>query len=183
MARQQQEKLAAVTTGGAGHPAFPARRFTTYTRSPRGPACLPPSAHDAKASSRVSASTGAPGPHDFAVRYPRVRLSRVLRPPLPASTLVTIGRNAPLHRGGMAEIIVVICPTRQARKCATNWHDGQFEHDGNAVREVPAWQIAQVIGCHRSMGGTNQVKHRYLDFRCRTQGAPSSTSWAHRPDR
>ena len=62
----------------------------------------------------LSTSTGMPGPHDFAVRLRRVRLTRPPRPPLPASTLVTIGRNAPLHRGGMAEMIVVICPTRQA---------------------------------------------------------------------
>jgi hypothetical protein len=32
----------------------------------------------------------------------------------------------------MAEIIVVICPTTQARAPAANWHDGQFAHDGNA---------------------------------------------------
>jgi hypothetical protein len=43
---------AAVTTGSADHPAFPARWFTAYTRSPRGPACLPPYVHDAFASAR-----------------------------------------------------------------------------------------------------------------------------------
>jgi hypothetical protein len=33
---------------------------------------------------------------------------------IPASRFVTIGRNAPLHRGGMRESIVLICPTEQA---------------------------------------------------------------------
>jgi hypothetical protein len=139
MARQQQEKLAAVTTGAADHPAFPARWLTAYTRSPRGPAFLPPSsARRVEHRHRLGTSTGMPGPHDFAVRVRRVRLTRPPRPPLPASTLVTIGRNAPLHRGGMACSIVVICPTTQAHAPAANWHDGQFAHGGNAGRACRA---------------------------------------------
>ena len=38
------------------------------------------------------------------------------RPPHPASRFATIGRNVPLHRGGMAESIVVICPTAQDKR-------------------------------------------------------------------
>jgi hypothetical protein len=135
MARQQQEKLAAVTTGAADHPAFPARWLTAYTRSPRGPAFLPPSARDAKASSRIGISTGMPGPHDFAVRLRRDRLSRPPRPPLPASTLVTIGRNVPLHRGGMACSIVVICPTTQATSSRQTGTTGNLRMAG--MREAP----------------------------------------------
>src|SRR6266702_3497831 len=37
------------------------------------------------------------------------------RPPHPAPRFVTIGRNAPLHRGGMRENVPVICPTGQAK--------------------------------------------------------------------
>jgi len=37
MARLQQKKQAAVTTGSADHPAFPARWVTVYTWSPRCP--------------------------------------------------------------------------------------------------------------------------------------------------
>jgi hypothetical protein len=32
----------------------------------------------------------------------------------------------------MAEKIGLICPTLQGLKRATNWHDGQFPHDGDA---------------------------------------------------
>jgi hypothetical protein len=50
-------------------PAFPARCFTAYTRSPRGPAFLPPSPHVMLSIiARLGVSSGTPGPHDFTVR-------------------------------------------------------------------------------------------------------------------
>jgi hypothetical protein len=50
-------------------PAFPARYFTAYTRSPRGPAFLPPSPHVMLSIiARLGVSSGTPGPHDFTVR-------------------------------------------------------------------------------------------------------------------
>jgi hypothetical protein len=42
------------------------------------------------ASQELDASIGAPGPHDFAVRIARARLSRALRPPHLTATFVTI---------------------------------------------------------------------------------------------
>jgi hypothetical protein len=51
---------------------------------------------------------------------------------IPAPRIVTIGRNVPLHRGGMRGSIVVICPTVQAQTPATDWHDGQFAHGMHA---------------------------------------------------
>ena len=54
----------------------------------------------------------------------------------PASRVVTIGRNVPLHRGGMAERIVVTCPTLQARMPAADWHDGQL----TCMRKLPVGQ-------------------------------------------
>jgi hypothetical protein len=60
---------------------------------------------------------------------------------LPAPRVVTIGRNVPLHRGGMCENIVVICPTPQATMYATDWHDGQFGrgvHAGIVRRGISA---------------------------------------------
>jgi hypothetical protein len=126
------------------HPAFPARWFTTYTRSPRGPACLPPSRQCAFAHCAWHQHRDA--------RTPRLRRpsparssSRRPRPPLPASHFVTIGRNAPLHRARMRGNIVLICPTTQARRRATNWHDGQFANDeetkeclsGDTCRRTP----------------------------------------------
>ncbi len=105
--------------------------FNAYTRSPRGPAVLPPSLmmlvelHHA-----LGVSTGTPGPHDFT----SVDISVVLRkarptsqrPPHPALN-VRDDREAPLSQErGTATNIVLICPTRQAAQPATEWHDGQF---------------------------------------------------------
>jgi hypothetical protein len=43
--------------------------FTVYTRSPRGPAFLPPSPHVMLSIiARLGVSSGTPGPHDFTVR-------------------------------------------------------------------------------------------------------------------
>jgi hypothetical protein len=73
-------------------------------RALRG-ALLPPSLADRDR--KLSLSVGRPGPHAFAVRTSAVRphesARRCLRPSHPASRFVTIGRNAPLHRGGMAK--------------------------------------------------------------------------------
>src|SRR6202051_2952421 len=56
-------------------------------------------------------------------------VSRALRVHrIPAPRIVTIGRNVPLHRGGMRESILVICPTEQVPRPAADWHDGQFAH-------------------------------------------------------
>jgi hypothetical protein len=35
-------------------------------------------------------------------------------------------------------MIVVICPTTQAKMTATDWHDGQFAHGGDAVKMFSA---------------------------------------------
>ncbi len=48
---------------------------------------------------KLSASLGAPGPHDFAVRIDAVRLSAPTRPPHPTSRFVTIAIR-PSCRGG-----------------------------------------------------------------------------------
>jgi hypothetical protein len=45
-------------------------------------------------SRQLSASVGAPGPHDFAVRIGIARPARPTRPSQPASRSVTIGQNA-----------------------------------------------------------------------------------------
>jgi hypothetical protein len=56
---------------------------------------------------------------------------------IPAPRIVTIGRNVPLHRGGMREKIAVICPTAQAKSCATDWHDGQVGGRIHASNQKP----------------------------------------------
>jgi hypothetical protein len=106
--------------------------YSLYVISP-GTGSLAPVARVMRSIIReLGISTGMPEPHDFAVRlqHDRRRAFCVHRSPL--LRFVTIGRNAPLHRRGMAGNIVLICPTAQARTPATNWHDGQFAHEGDA---------------------------------------------------
>ena len=107
--------------------------LTAYTRSPRGPGFLAPvtCVMQSIIASLASASGGqdhttSPSASATFVR----RAIRVHR--IPAPRVVTIGRNAPLHRGGMAESIAVICPTPQAKARAADWHDGQFAHGMHA---------------------------------------------------
>jgi hypothetical protein len=125
------KKHAAEPQVQADHPAFPAQWFYgLYVISPVTIAWLPPSfAEDsatlAPALERQDHTTSPSAQATFVSRA--IRVHRI-----PASRIVTIGRNVPLHRGGMRERIVLICPTPQARTRATDWHDGQFAHGVNA---------------------------------------------------
>src|SRR6476659_6377775 len=51
-----------------GNPAFPAQWFTAYFELSPVTGLLPPSSLRSLLLAKLSASTGAPGPHDFAVR-------------------------------------------------------------------------------------------------------------------
>src|SRR5882724_9636987 len=105
--------------------------FNGFLRAlPGDHAWLPPSfAEDsatlAPASERQDHTTSPSAQATFVSRA--IRVHRI-----PAPRIVTIGRNVPLHRGGMAESIVVICPTEQARTHAADWHDGQLAHGVHA---------------------------------------------------
>jgi hypothetical protein len=103
-----------------------------FALSPVRRACWPPCVRQRVNALRTDTSVGVSGPRDLTVRlkHDRRRAIRVHRSPL--LRFVTIGRNAPLHRRRMGGNIRVICPTTQARTPATNWHDGQFAHEGNA---------------------------------------------------
>src|SRR5215813_5120219 len=100
--------------------------ITAYTRSPRSAGLV--SLRRPRASSPASLIP-ASGDQDHATS-PSVSAAFVYRSisghRIPAPRFVTIGRNVPLHRGGMRETIVVICPTAQAKRSATDWHDGQI---------------------------------------------------------
>jgi hypothetical protein len=81
---------------------------------------------------------------------------------IPASRIVTIGRNVPLHRGGMRERIGLICPTPQARTRATDWHDGQFAHGVNAETARSgnlSWHrgVSDFHGCPANGAPTHQA--------------------------
>jgi hypothetical protein len=104
-------------------------------RSPRCPG-FDSHRHPAKRLAELDPSVGGSGPHAFAVRARHARPACHPRPSHPAPRMVTIGRNVPLHRGGMREKIVVICPTPQAPTHAADWHDGQSAHGG--MRQSPS---------------------------------------------
>src|SRR5690242_14731485 len=99
MARQQQKKLAAVTTGLAEHPAFPAQWLYGLWRAlPGARAFLPPLPADHLR--KLDLSVGRPGPHAFAVRgtsfvAQELRPQDDPRPSHPASN-VRDDREAPL---------------------------------------------------------------------------------------
>ncbi len=75
-----------IHSGGTGiHPAFPTQWFYgLYRALPGDRAFLPPSSAEKLVSQELSASVGASGPHDFAVRVRLARQARRPRPPHPA---------------------------------------------------------------------------------------------------
>ena len=56
------------------------------------------------------------------------RLEASKRPPHPALN-VRDDRDTSLFRGGMPRNLRLIWGSRQCRRVATDWHDGQFAHD------------------------------------------------------
>jgi hypothetical protein len=148
MARLQQKSRR--QSGRPDQPAFPARWFTPYIAlSPVSFAWLPPSSlrslllkNLAPASERQDHTTSPSASATFVSRA--IRVHRI-----PAPRIVTIGRNVPLHRGGMRESIVVICPTEQALTPATDWHDGQFAHGMHAEIARRASMCTRTIGSER----------------------------------
>ena len=141
MARVQQKKHAAVTTGSAGNTQPSLRNgFTAYTYSPRGPGCLAPVTRErsTRASRALGLSVGRPGPHDFAVRDHVIRPRKACalmssRPSHPASN-ARDDREAPLvAEAGRADRTSDFGKSQvRFRKsellAATCWHDGQYAH-------------------------------------------------------
>jgi hypothetical protein len=134
MARLQQKKQAAVTTGSAGSTGIPCAMVLTvsFVLSPGTGLSCPRRKRDAKHHRQLDLSVGRPGPYDFAVRASHVRLTCPPRPSHPRLTCRDDRAYVPLHRGGMREKIVPICPTRQALMRAADWHDGHFKHGVHA---------------------------------------------------
>ena len=107
-------------------PAFPAQWFYgLYVISPVTGLCC----HRRFASSaKLSASLGAPGPHDFAVRDIVTRLVRYRVHRIPHPTLVTIAKR-PSYRRRDAREDGFDLPDGTRGKFASRWHDGQFAHE------------------------------------------------------
>jgi hypothetical protein len=134
MARLQQKKQAAVTTGGAGSTGIPCAMVLTVSfvlfpmtmlgchRHPQGARC---------ALWEFSACIGAPEPHDFAVRISPVRPTCPPRPPHPRPTV----RDDRPKRPSSSR--------RDAREHGFDLPDGASADacDGLARRAVCAWGV------------------------------------------
>jgi hypothetical protein len=68
----------------------------------------------ADCSTKLDASVGASGPHDFAVRISTLRPRAPMRPSHPVPN-VRDDREAPLLRDRTRESVQLICPTAQAK--------------------------------------------------------------------
>jgi hypothetical protein len=142
MARLQTKKA-----GGSDHRSSRISRHslrngvTAYTRPPRCPGLIATVALRSSPQGLIPAS----GDQDHATSpsASATLVRRAIR--VPAPRFVTIGRNVPLHRGGMRETLLVICRTAQARVSATDWHDGQIVHGVYALswRSVPESRDSQ----------------------------------------
>ena len=139
MARLQQKSRRQSPQVRPDQPAFPARWCYGLYRALPGDLCLVATvvreinpATLAPASERQNHTTSPSASVTFVSRALGVHR-------IPAPRIVTIGRNVPLHRGGMRESIVVICPTEQAHIPATDWHDGQFAHGAHAEIARRGW--------------------------------------------
>ena len=146
------KKQAAVSTGLAGSTGIPCAMVYGLYRDLLGDrAFLPPS--PARSSCELDLSIGRPGPRDFTVRD-KAHSSDVPSASIASRLTCRDDRaNVPLHRGGMGEKIVLICPTPQARLPATDWHVGQFAHGvyaGAAPQtESPIHLIQEAIAVFR----------------------------------
>jgi len=83
-------------TGNTRH--SPRNGLRLISRSPRGPGSFAPVVRRT-VSYDLNTSVGVSGPHDFAVRFKRARLTRHQRPPHPA-LYVRDDRETPLGRAG-----------------------------------------------------------------------------------
>ena len=151
MARLQQKKQAAVTTGSAGSTGIPCAMVYGLYRALPGDLCLV-----ATVVREINPATLAPASErqDHTTSPSALGHVRLTCPPRHRLTCRDDRAYAPLHRGGMRESIVVICPTEQALRGATDWHDGQFAHGAHAGIARRGWarirlsvQTAEFLCC------------------------------------
>ena len=116
------KKHAAEPQVRADHPAFPAQWFYgLYVISPGTGLFCPRHFRRNCALRKLSASVGAPGPHDFAVRFRRARLASPSASTATRLTSVTIAKR-PSWRGGMAmDLQLIWGRTKQEYFCGKGW--------------------------------------------------------------
>jgi hypothetical protein len=142
MARLQQKKQAAVTTGSAGSTGIPCAMVYGLYRDLLGDrAFLPPSSLRSLLLKNLTSASGGRDHATSPSAKGHVRLTCHPRPSHPRPTCRDDRAYVPLHRGRMRERIVLICPTPQARTHAADWHDGQFAH--GVHWELPVgWRVS-----------------------------------------
>jgi hypothetical protein len=104
--------------------------FTAYTCSSRGPGFLAPVISGSFR--QLSASVGAPEPHDFAVRTRHVRRTWRSRPSHPRPTHRDDRPKRPSSSGRDARENGFDLPDGASVIRAADWHDGQFAHGVHA---------------------------------------------------
>ncbi len=126
MVRVQQKSTRQNHRLSRNRPAFPAQWFYgLYVLSPVTRLCCHRRRRDAKHHRQLSASLGAPEPHDFAVRDIVTRLVRYRVHRIPHPTFVTIAKR-PSYRRRDARKDGFDLPDGARGKFASPWHDGQF---------------------------------------------------------
>jgi hypothetical protein len=119
-------------------------------------------------SAKLSASVGAPGPHDFAVRFGVARLAPPLRPLHPAPN-VRDDRDTPLYSRRDAQINEVCLPPQGSEIFFAKGLDRQANHPGSRESKIkfcgalafacllvatahPKWRQCCVAACIASTG-------------------------------
>ena len=113
-AANAQKRTRVIDRYNRTHAGIPcAMVYGLYVISSVRRALWPPS----PASSSLADLTPASGGQDHTISpsASATIVSQHPRPSHPRPTFVTIGRNVPLHQGGMREKVLVICPTLQAQ--------------------------------------------------------------------
>jgi len=129
------KKHAAEPQVQADHPAFPAQWFYgLYVISPGTGLFCPRHFRRNCALRKLSASVGAPGPHDFAVRFRRARLASPSASTATRLTSVTIAKR-PSWRGGMAmDLQLIWGRTKQEYFCGKDWtENSQNDPSGKSI--------------------------------------------------
>jgi hypothetical protein len=151
MARLQQRKQAAVTTGRAGSAGIPCAMVLRVIRALLGDHCLVATVtRETREHLRdLSACFGAPEPHDFAVRLGHVRLTCPPRPPHPRPTYrddrpkrpSSSRRDAREHRCDLPDEASADTCDRLARRAIFAWR---------VCRNCPSCSFRDVLLCKRT---------------------------------
>jgi hypothetical protein len=153
---EMKKHTSIVTTGSPNAPAFPARLVLTvsFVLAPETGLCCLRHPRETSASQEFDISVGISGPHDFAVRCPRVRLSRVKASIASrAQRLMTIAKRPSIHGHGTRGKMPLICPTPQAKRLR------HVNATGKSLKQREILSSEEQLLCRRS-GAMRQHRAR-----------------------